>query len=83
VVNKEVLTYGSSGVNFYIGQEAVKVRQQPGRQPQPVPPEEISQSVKPQGMKAGIAGYDLGHTPGGRVFGKYGFNIFPHGLEQV
>jgi hypothetical protein len=48
-----------------------------------VPPEETSQPVKPQSMKTGIAGYNLGHTLGGWVFSKYGFNIFTHGLEQV
>jgi hypothetical protein len=48
-----------------------------------VPPAETGQPVKPQSMKARVAGYNLGHTLGGRVFNKYGFNIFTHGPEQV
>jgi hypothetical protein len=58
------------------------VRNKTPQQLEIVAPEIMRDSVQQQSMQAGIAGKDLQHVPGCRVFVEYRLNVFSNFTEH-
>ena len=70
VVDEEAPADPCPRVDLNTGEEAIHMREQASSEMKPVPPQEMGDAMKPQGVQSRIAEDDLYDTPCCRVFGK-------------
>jgi hypothetical protein len=76
VVDEETPADASSGMDLDPSGEATQVREQATEKAELMPPQEMGQAMKPQGMKSWITKEDLPGVSRRWVFGKNGLDIF-------
>ncbi len=82
MVNEEPPADSGSGVNFNVGQEAIDMSEETSQELDLMSPEEVGQTMKPEGMKARIAENDLRRASRCGIFGKNCLNIFFQNFKQ-
>jgi hypothetical protein len=76
MVDKEPPANLGSRVNFDACQEAIEVGQETSQESELMSPEEVGETMKPEGVEARIEEDDFQLAPCRGVFGKNRLNIF-------